>query len=64
MEMKTQKRRKSKSQFSLQTVLNGLIWGQPSLTYCICDIIRDKDLFMDFTEVSLSDPFMAMFIAA
>lgn len=64
MEMKRQEKAKNKSKFPVQTVVNGLIWEQPSLTYCMCDISGDKDVFMDFTEVSLTDPFMAMFMAA
>lgn len=46
--------------FSPKTVLNVPIQARLSL---ISDIIRDRDLFMDFTEVSLTDPFMALFIA-
>lgn len=37
-------------------------WASYSLY--ICDVISDTDLFMNFTEVSLTDPFIAMFIAA
>lgn len=31
---------------------------------CISDIIRGTDLFMNFTEPSLTDPFIAVFMAA
>lgn len=41
-----------------------LIQGRPLLIVGISDIIADGDLFMDFTEVSCTDPFMAVFIAA
>lgn len=40
----------------------GSFWGSHRLY--ISDIIGDKDLFMDLAEISLTDPFMAMFIAA
>lgn len=51
-----------KSDFTLQRA--GWVNSGTFLSQCISDIIRHTDLFMNFTEASLTDPFIAVFIAA